>query len=442
MQPRTARFLIVVYTLALFTNGFFAAELNKPLEAVETGLFNLGNISVASSIALATLIAAIALLASRIPPASPGQFLRSPGTLLASLLFGVQLVSAAYASLPIGSLYQSLPAVLSMMVAYAMFVHVAYAESSRQAFDELWHFAAWVQVGICGLVLLSVLAPVRGPGYDLTGGLVPIRLSGDWFFVHPNTLGMIALVAGFHFAMSAERRAATRFALAICATTFVLSQYRTGYVMLIAALCATFWFSRRHRLPLAIAAVALAGVILAMPSRAYDFIARGDDVESVRDMSGRVPLWEAGIEFGLQRPLLGYGAYSGIRLDFGWQHRDDFGYMETNNFDNSFMNVFIETGLVGVVLLVGLLGSLTRMSWRHASARRSTVDLEMFALVLAFLIKSYTGNVVTYFSMTQFYLAFLLVYGASRPLLGGIYATSQPRRFRRLVGDADMAQLS
>jgi O-antigen ligase len=186
----------------------------------------------------------------------------------------------------------------------------------------------------------------------------------------------------------------------------------------------------------------LAAAIVTMPSRAYEFIARGDDVESVRDMSGRVPLWQAGIEFGLERPLLGYGAYSGIRLDFGWLHRDDFGYMETNNFDNSYMNVFIETGLVGVALLVGLLVSLTRMSWRNLREHRSTVDLEMFALMLAFLIKSYTGNVVTYFSMTQFYLAFLLVYGASRPAAQRVRAAAQQRPFRRLMSDPDTVGLS
>jgi hypothetical protein len=66
----------------------------------------------------------------------------------------------------------------------------------------------------------------------------------------------------------------------------------------------------------------------------------------------------------------------------------------------------------------------------------------MLALMLAFLIKSYTGNVVTYFSMTQFYLAFLLVYGASRPGAAALRAAWQPRPFRRLVSEPDTVRLS
>ena len=129
--------------------------------------------------------------------------------------------------------------------------------------------------------------------------------------------------------------------------------------------------------------------------------------------SGRVYAWVYAIQEGLHRPALGYG--------FGTEpivFQDVFFYYQSAFTENSFVGIFLQLGLVGLVLLLLpfalCLGWAARALRRHRDVdRNGAVALGMtVAALLAGLFQSYlysVGNVVTLTSWSAVALTAVLV---------------------------------
>ncbi len=153
-------------------------------------------------------------------------------------------------------------------------------------------------------------------------------------------------------------------------------------------------------------------------------------------LTGRTFLWAEVVRYALQRPLFGYG-YGGFWVgDLGNDLWTTFTW-RPNQAHNGYLDVFVQLGIVGSVLFVGL---LIKTGTRIAAAMRSDGRLASFLLVL------YVSCIITNFSESTFirlnaleWLLFLLVAcwhpdlamdgsavpsdGGSRPV-GGELATS------------------
>jgi O-antigen ligase len=115
--------------------------------------------------------------------------------------------------------------------------------------------------------------------------------------------------------------------------------------------------------------------------------------------SGRLEAWQGAIEQGNQRPLLGYG--------FGTEDRvfiDRYYVFQGNRTENAYVGTYLQLGLVGVGLVLGLVGRLVLLFRRavvFAGERRREVAACGGALTAAFVLgffQSYltsVGNVAT-----------------------------------------------
>jgi hypothetical protein len=161
-----------------------------------------------------------------------------------------------------------------------------------------------------------------------------------------------------------------------------------------------------------------------------DELGSGDATNQPRGLfgtSGRSVAWRGAIDTGLKRPLLGYG--------FGTEERvfvDRYYYFESGRPENSYIGIFLQLGLAGDLVLVGiLLAVLWRLVriWKFRPAARWTCAAAGGAVVAgAFLAtgQSYlysVGNI----AMLPFWLSAFVV-----SALAGQAGSARPAPARRV----------
>ena len=97
--------------------------------------------------------------------------------------------------------------------------------------------------------------------------------------------------------------------------TLILSSSRSSIAGLVLGCAAVLFAARRTRALLALATLALLiGLQTSAGDLAMRYFMRGQNDQAFYSLSGRVPLWEHGLEQLSERPLTGFGAYAGGRF--------------------------------------------------------------------------------------------------------------------------------
>ena len=182
-----------------------------------------------------------------------------------------------------------------------------------------------------------------------------------------------------------------------------------GTVVLIAA----FLLARALRMPTRHIVPAV-GIVLFSFASLLPFLPIGEAAEVVgRDgtLTGRSWIWEAGIKFFLERPLLGYGYYGFFHPgDFSpvWQLWNIDAYFQTPHFHNATLDVSVSLGFVGfflyavtLIISYGIAGNTTVSL--HAREAIAAV-LSMMVLSTAFDLTIMAHN--TFGTMLMFYCFF------------------------------------
>lgn len=196
----------------------------------------------------------------------------------------------------------------------------------------------------------------------------------SWFAVHPVTAGAllaIACVIGAFYLLQRERSNVIRWppgaygvATFICMLGLVLSKTRgsIGAAIIGVAVVWTWSVSRRNRL----AAAAMGGAVTAVFAMYWvqpltTYLLRGESTLTLASFNNRMPLWELAGRRLIERPALGWGLGS-TRVLFleawggGGAH-------------NAFINVAVETGLVGLALWLSFVGAIGVGVWRLRRVR-------------------------------------------------------------------------
>uniref|UniRef100_UPI00373620E3 O-antigen ligase family protein n=1 Tax=Microbacterium sp. TaxID=51671 RepID=UPI00373620E3 len=150
------------------------------------------------------------------------------------------------------------------------------------------------------------------------------------------------------------------------------------------------------------------------------------------DFLTRSRLWNAILDIAAVRPVQGWGwvgtwpdfltPYSYIRLSTDQPHRSAL---------NAWMDVLLQAGTVGVVLLFAFAGLALARAWMTASERRSTVHVWPALVIITILADS----VVTSSPLGGFGWFLLVVCATQASLVRGWRKSWQERRARADVSD-------
>ena len=141
-----------------------------------------------------------------------------------------------------------------------------------------------------------------------------------------------------------------------------------------------------------------------------NYLLRGQSLQAVRDVSGRMDWWHYAMFKFWQRPWAGYGGYAGGRFVV----LAGIGRYETGDILSSWVQPLIDTGLVGFTALVVAIAALwitllkaVRSPFLDPPARRLLIEIVCVMTIIQ--IRSFfTGNLITHDAMP-----FLIVLGCA-----------------------------
>jgi exopolysaccharide production protein ExoQ len=198
----------------------------------------------------------------------------------------------------------------------------------------------------CCIALIAWIMPTQ---YDL-------RLGDEGFF-NSNSIGNLCAVAIF-FAQYLMRgkEGKWRFATLFLAVTLLRSLSKTAIVAFLASegylVIQDRSMSRKTKMFLTIALILLILVFWGLFEAYYDFYTTyGNQAET---LTGRTAIWAYVLNAAFEQPWIGHG------FDSMWKVIPPFGTFEARHAENELLQQFYSYGLVGVVMLAGLYGSLYR----------------------------------------------------------------------------------
>lgn len=283
----------------------------------------------------------------------------------------------------------------------ALFLIVFTAVRRRE--HALW-LAAALLIGASLAAVYALVVPPEDPA-ELS------RLGTS--IANPNELASAVLVGfavGVALSAGAVRRGVARagaaFLACLCLLALFLTLSRGGLAALAVAVVAGIVFGGRWRW-----GVAALGVAIALSAVFYfQAVASPEARERVTSTAseegeGRTDLWQIGWRMVEDKPTTGVGAgnfeHASVHylLEPGTIRRDEFIVDEPKSAHNMYLQVFSETGVVGLVLFSSILllslSCVVRAAW--AFARRGDTQLELlsrgvFVALLALLAADFFGS--------------------------------------------------
>jgi len=229
------------------------------------------------------------------------------------------------------------------------------------------------------------------------GGVSQGRYSG--VFLNPNGLGTaVAFLSPFvYWKLRTARTTGERTFAKFLAVIMVLSLFQSGSRsgLLGTVICMGVMFSYVYRARIAV----LAGIIIVplllllvlspkLDSTVLDET-RFIRAESLAHFSDRLPMWEKGFDYFLQRPFLGYGYGMNKFVEFGRANTELLiTLIRTRgaNYHNTHLQLALDLGLAGVLLLWGFITIVLRRGLDiYRMERRGPLEVAGIAFFAAFI---------------------------------------------------------
>jgi putative inorganic carbon (hco3(-)) transporter len=229
-----------------------------------------------------------------------------------------------------------------------------------------------------------------------------IRVRG--FGADPNIFS-VALLGGIPFLVikyfydKGLKKIVTLGIAAILILGLVLSYSRSGVVALLFAFgCIVLLERRRMIVWIIMGTVLIIAVILVPPN----FVARMlSALELAQDASiaVRIDLWNVAMEFFKQHPIKGIGLGQFVAIESGFTH-----HIEPKIAHNMFLEIATETGIVGLIIFLGILGLTFFNFWRAASDFKQANDIQMFIISAGMWIALLCFCLAGLFLSNQYYI--------------------------------------
>ncbi|MFN0194274.1 MAG: O-antigen ligase family protein [Aestuariivirga sp.] len=309
--------------------------------------------------------------------------------LLWTLLFGYLLLTSLYAPSPVYSVVAAF-SIVSFYLFFAGTLHRLPVE----------HVMIAILIGIAALAIGSLIVyfavPSLGRMRIWSGNqqILSMRLSG--LAGHANSIGRlcclgIILLAVHWKQLRAFWRPAPLLTLLLLATTLLLSNSRTSIAITVIVL-AVYWFGKLRVMPYLLLAAAFAAVILVAVTpyseQIMAMLSRSGDADEIMTGTSRTHIWAVANMLGSQRPWFGWGYGSSVFVMPAYQ--DLMGHAAPHA-HNIFLQLWMTTGIVGVMLFVAALVSRFLLAvWRD---ERLVIALLLFVFFNGLTESSAFGGV-------------------------------------------------
>lgn len=237
-----------------------------------------------------------------------------------------------------------------------------------------------------GLELGAVLAGiVLFPDQAVAGAdaFFPFQLQGHVPQLAANDVGTLGLIV-VAFGLGRARVSAGLVALGVAVV--LAAQYRTGYVALLAMVVVVLVFRAHAAARILLVALAVLLPVVAQTSVVEQAWLRDEaSAASLTTLTGRTVWWGEAIDVADRSPVVGLGLSSGVRFEVLQARFNGF----TSTIHSTWVEAYVGTGLVGLLLLGAALGTavvaaLRRVRWDGA--------LLPITLVTLLAVKSITGS--------------------------------------------------
>ena len=373
------------------------------------------------------------------------------------LNLGTIAMSVALVTLPLERTSLRLPPLALMALAFLGWGFVGWGSSDYPVivWDRLIEFAK-----ICGVVLVAVnvlttrarlrlfllaylayfaFYPVRGAffNYFLYNGTMAGRAVWNYAYANPNDLAgvcllFVALAAGV---LVSERARWIRFAafagIVLLPFLIILTQSRGAFVALLAfALIALKGQWRRGRV-LALAAGVAVVVFFAAPDEVWDRLGtiqkvatQQDGAASIADEGSaeqRLEIWKVARAIIADEPVtgVGLGAYAEVHSRYALRPIFNPTAQGKRDTHSTYLKIFAETGIVGLIVFVGLVG-FTLYDAERTRRRKLAIDppgaKQLYYMELGMIGYLVAGIWGSYGELVPTYLFLSLIYAATRIL--------------------------
>jgi exopolysaccharide production protein ExoQ len=308
------------------------------------------------------------------------------------LFYVYALVSVSWSNYPDVSLKRWIKLAGEMI----MVLVIQTEDNNQEAVDHVFRRCAILLIPLS--VFLVKYKRTIGVYYDFTGASISWRGVCE----HKNGLGLLCAFMGIYLVWRLLKKWPNLRAMSLDGLLLLLTLYlfrgarsATSYVVftmgvLVLVIEALFkGDTKKLRAALIISLVlvlvlqALSIIVLGQPVTSLIFSATGRD----STYTGRAPLWRELIKIGGQRPFLGAGYGSFWMGNLTHNLWDQFEWRPTNG-HNGYIDIFVDLGLVGLIILILL---IVRAYKRITTGLRSNRDIS--GLFLAFFVMILFHNV-------------------------------------------------
>lgn len=328
---------------------------------------------------------------------SPGAVFRGvPGLLVAFALW--RLGSTGWSVYPEWTLYRSVEYLIIALL-------TVYTASSMKTSAEFyaWLNAVWGWLAV--LVALAwkdiLLFPQEALRPSASGALVPFQLFGVLPIQNAAGLAQLAgilAIVGINRWLEGRRSALWFVLVAWAVVTMGIAQGRSAIAgFLLGALLVVVLRKRWNVLAL-VGVVTLGLIMESARNVAVGFLQRGQSVELLMSFSGRKYWWDyTWTQLILERPILGFGAFTGGRFLVQPVVGSPFG----STVDNAWVELWLDTGIVGVVVFALLVAWMLRIFLvaatlsAHADPDKRNTAIECSGVLGLLLVRSWFGSSMT-----------------------------------------------
>lgn len=295
---------------------------------------------------------------------------RAPYPWLMLGLYGLVLLGGLWSSAPWGDIQLNYTKYIKLLLGAVFFVLLAQPQWRTRCLQAFSACMLFILVSVYANIWLQLpWSKTQNMGWGVDHTVI-----GD--YITQNIMMSFFVVLALWYGKNAPRLSLRLLAAAVALLAAVaitqLSQGRTGYVLVTLGVSSFVFFALNgYRRWLALLTIVVAvGGAYAMSQTAQERVhlaiaeARNSESMEITSIGGRINFWKHTWELVQQRPLTGWG--TGSYHDEWCRHVTTPGWCDFGDRHphNQYLLFWMENGLLGVLLFVGILAATAHSVWR------------------------------------------------------------------------------